>query len=447
MHKHSLRRMAALGMLALVLQIAVPAAADQHRWSPAEEIEDGDHLVRSQQTWLPAGTAWIPWEGLAEKPDRVDVMAVVKPTAPTKQDAVGILSPSAVLMEAGSGRILYQKNAHERRNPASVTKIMTLIVAFDALRDGKVSKTDKVTISEEAAKQIGTIIFADAGETFTFDDLLLSVAVGSANDAAVAVAEHVSGSVEAFGQAMNTKARALGMHDTEFKNPTGLSAEGHFTSAFDIALMGRYAANQYPELIGLTSIYGADLKVPWRKNGPTFRLWNNNKLLTWFRGADGFKTGWTEAAGYCLAATAVRDNVRMISVVMGSETWKLRNAESAKLLEYGFSNYSAVQVAPKGAKLGAVSVSRGKSPTVDAVPRMMFTVSVAKGEQNKVQKRVELQRRIEAPVQAGQVVGQIVATIDGKEIGRMDLVAGAAVPEANLWETILYHVEQVFTLK
>jgi len=372
---------------------------------------------------------------------------VSAPGQPTPAVPITIKSPSAVLMEARSGRVLYEKESHDRRNPASVTKIMTLIVAFDALRDGKARLDEKVTVSEEAHRQIGTIIFADAGETFTLGQLLESVAVGSANDAAVAVAEHVSGSTEAFVLAMNAKARSLGMADTQFQNPTGLSADGHFTSAYDIALMSRYAALNYPELVRLTSIYGSDLKVPWRRNGPTFRLWNNNKLLTWYQGADGLKTGWTEAAGYCLAATAVRGNVRMISVIMGAENWKLRNAEAAKLLDYGFSNYTSVELAPKGRKQGTVRVGRGKKAMVDAIVPTVFGVSVAKGEQGKVKTEVRLRTRVEAPVPAGMPVGEIVATMDGKELGRVDLVAAEAVPKATVVQMMILQVGRVFSLR
>ncbi len=419
--KGSPTRAIALMVTALLLLSQAPQVrADDHRWSPATELEDGDHQARPAVA--PAAPVAVPEKG----------------------DPVKVTAPSAVLMEARSGRVLYQKNAHERRNPASVTKIMTLIVAFDALRDGKVKQDDKVTISEEAAEQIGTIIFADAAETFTFDELLLSVAVGSANDAAVAVAEHVSGSVDAFVVRMNAKAKELGMNDTQFMNPTGLSADGHMTSAYDIALMSRYAAVNYPELVKLTSIYGADLKVPWRNNGPVFRLWNNNKLLTWYPGADGLKTGWTELAGYCLAATAVRNDVRMISVIMGAESPKVRNAEAARLLEYGFANYTSVELAAAGQKFGPVGVARGKVTKIEVVPKGLFGVSVAKGEQSKVKAEVRLPKRVEAPIAKGQKIGEIVALLDGKEVARMELVASAAVERANLWETVLQHIKGVF---
>ncbi|MFZ5817427.1 MAG: D-alanyl-D-alanine carboxypeptidase family protein [Bacillota bacterium] len=441
MRRSTMRGWAALAAAVLLLSTAAPAFAADHRWAPALGLEDGDQLARPAVATPDAPVDEVKPGGKENSLETASPKAV--PTA----DPVKITSPSAVLMEARSGRVLYQKNAHERRNPASVTKIMTLIVAFDALRDGKVKLDDKVTISEEAAEQIGTIIFADTGETFSFQELLLSVAVGSANDAAVAVAEHVAGSVEAFVQRMNAKARELGMNDTQFMNPTGLSAEGHMTSAYDIALMSRYAALNYPELIKLTAIYGADLQVPWRKNGPIFRLWNNNKLLTWYQGADGLKTGWTELAGYCLAATAVRNDVRMISVIMGAESPKVRNAEAARLLDYGFANYTSVEVAPANKRFGPIQVARGKLSKVELVPRTAFGVSVAKGEQDKVKVEVKLPRRVTAPLTQFQPVGEIIATLDGKPIGRMELVTPVAIEEANLWEMILQHMKGVFTLR
>ena len=436
MNRFTIRGLAAAGAMALLLSAVAPAHAD-----------DGHILALAQMPATQAGLIRDPNEGgTAPAQPATETKKGAGSTAPT-DIPVAVKSPSAVLMEARSGRVIVQKNAHERRNPASVTKIMTLIVAFDALRDGKVKMEDKVTISDEAAKQVGTIIFADTGETFTLSELLKSVAVGSANDAAVAVGEHVSGSTEAFVQAMNAKAKELGMHDTQFQNTTGLSADGHFTSAFDIALMSRYAALNYPELMRLTSIYGADLQVPWRRNGPTFRLWNNNKLLTWYPGADGLKTGWTEAAGYCLAATAVKGDVRMISVIMGAESWKIRNAEAAKLLDYGFSNYTSVTLAPKGQAVGLVSVSRGKLPKVEAIPQTLFAVGVAKGEKGKVKTEVRLKKGVTAPVEAGQVLGEIIATMDGKEIARMDLVASVAVPRANFWENLVGQARRIFSLQ
>lgn len=429
MQRNIVRCLAALLCAALAWSAARPAAG-MERWPPAIGVEDGDHLFQNTPT---AGDLEEAEEASAAAPDAA------------KDSPVKLTSPSAVLMEALSGKVIYEKNAHERRNPASITKVMTLIVAFDALRDGKVKLKDQVTISEEAKRQPGTTIFADVGETFTLEELLLSVAVGSANDAAVAVAEHVAGSAEAFAVLMNKKAKELGMNNTHFVNPTGLSAEGHLTTAYDIALMSRYAVLNYPELVKLTSIYGAELNVPWRRNGPKFQLWNNNKLLTWYKGADGLKTGWTQAAGYCLAATALQDGTRMIAVVMGSESAKQRNIEVARLLDYGFANYTSVEIAPAGKKFGPVRVARGAVPAIEPVPRSAFGVSVPKGSQDKVKWEVKLPRQVAAPVTQGQVIGQIVATLGEEEVARMDLVAPEAVGKANLWQSVVHTVRGIFS--
>ncbi|MFO7273590.1 MAG: D-alanyl-D-alanine carboxypeptidase family protein [Bacillota bacterium] len=429
MWRTPMRCWAALLCAAVLLTALPPAAQGMERWPPAPDVEDGDRLLQG-------GRAEEPYEPAA---------AAATASESGQADPVKITSPSAVLMEPLSGRVIYQKNAHERRNPASVTKIMTLIIAFDALREGKVSLKDPVTISEEAKRQPGTTIFADVGETFSLEELLLSVAVGSANDAAVAVAEHVAGSVEAFVALMNAKAKELGMNDTHFVNPTGLSAEGHYSTAYDIALMSRYAVLHYPELVKLTAIYGAELNVPWRKNGPKFQLWNNNKLLTWYPGADGLKTGWTQAAGYCLAATAVQNGTRMIAVVMGAESAKQRNIEVARLLDYGFANYTSVEIAPPGKKFGPVRVARGSVAAIEPVPRDAFGVSVPKGSQDRVKWEVRLPKQVAAPIAQGQAVGEIVATLDGQEVGRMALVAPEAVGKANLWQSVVQTMRNVFS--
>lgn len=422
------RRRLAAATLAAFLSLSAPASAvDPDRWAPSAGIEDGAEEgapVAAQVELDPKGKA--------------------APGGP----AIEIKAPSAVLIEAQSGQVLFEKNPHERRNPASVTKIMTLIIAFDAIRAGKAQMEDKITFSHEAAKQIGTIIFADEGETFTLAELLKSIAVGSANDASVAVAEHIGGSHESFVELMNRKAQELGMRDTQFRNSTGLSAEGHFTSAFDIAVMSRYAALHYPELIRLTGIYGDDLQVPWRRNGPIFRLWNNNKLLTWYKGADGLKTGWTEAAGYCLAATATKEGVRMISVIMGADSWKDRNAEAAKLLDYGFANYTAVALAPRTQAFGQVQVARGTVPRVEAVPERDFAVSVLKGKQKEVKTEIRMKgARVDAPVKQGQVLGEMVATLDGHEVGKVNLVASQAVDRASLFGTMVYYLGRAFEFR
>lgn len=384
----------------------------------------------SKQEQAPGGPA-------PEPPFSLTRPATKETESGAKADPVKITSPSAILVDAQSGRILYERNSHERRAPASVTKIMTLVIAFDCIRDGKCKLEDKVTISDEAAEQVGTIIFADKGEQFTLKELLLSIAVGSANDASVAVAEHVSGSEQSFVNLMNQRAQELGLRDTQFVNPTGLTAEGHLTSAHDLAMISRYAALHYPELMKLTAIYDAQLDVPWRKNGPKFQLWNNNKLLTWYEGADGMKTGWTQAAGYCLAASAQRGGVRMISVIMGAADPKVRNAEAARLLDWGFANYTVVQVAPAGQSMGQVPILRAGIDRIDAVTPTPFGVSVPKGQKGQISHKVELKERVSAPIKVGDPLGEIIALIDGKEAARSPLVSKVDVPVATYWKSML----------
>ncbi|HLO03395.1 MAG TPA: D-alanyl-D-alanine carboxypeptidase family protein [Symbiobacteriaceae bacterium] len=367
------------------------------------------------------------------------VRPTTKPVTPgtAETDPVKLTSPSAILVDAQSGKVLYERNSHERRAPASVTKVMTLVIAFDCIREGKCKLDDKITISDEAAAQVGTIIFADTGEQFTLRELLLSIAVGSANDASIAVAEHVAGTEQGFVNLMNQRAQDLGLKDTHFANPTGLTADGHLTSAHDLAMISRYASLNYPELMKLTAVYDAKLNVPWRKNGPTFQLWNNNKLLTWYEGADGMKTGWTQAAGYCLAATAQRSGVRMISVVMGAADPKVRNAEAARLLDWGFANYTVVQVAPAGQSVGKVPVMRGEIDQIDAVPTIPFGVSVPKGRKGQISHQVQLKEQVVAPIKAGDPVGEIIALVDGKEAARAPLVAKVDVPVATYWKSVI----------
>ena len=252
---------------------------------------------------------------------------------------------SAILMDAASGQILYEKEAHKELPPASVTKIMTLLVAADAVASGKVKLTDIVTASENASKLGGSQIYLKPGETFTLEQMLIAIAVGSANDACVAVAEHINGTHEAFVEEMNNKALALGLKNTHFVNAYGLPAEGHYTSAYDLAVISKEALN-YPLVRKLSSMKEYDLR------DGKFKLWNSNKLLWWYPGADGFKTGWTNEAKYCLASTVERNGLRLICVVMGVPQVGGHFAESMKIYNYGFAKYEFKLFAPVAQSLG-----------------------------------------------------------------------------------------------
>lgn len=365
--------------------------------------------------------------------------ASTAPPAPALQ----LKSPSAVVMAEGSDQVIFAKEPHQRRHPASVTKVMTLIVAMDAIKQGKMKLADTVTISAAAASLGGTQAFLEMGETVTVADLLKAIAVGSANDGAVAIAEHVAGSHEGFVEMMNVKARELGMADSQFRNATGLDADGHFTSAYDVALMSRYLVSQHPEVLRLTSIY-LDA-MPHVGRNPT-ELLNRNRLVRFYQGADGLKTGWTESAGYSVSATAKRGGTRIVAVILGAPDANVRQEEVWKLLDFGFAQYASVTLAEPNASFGLVSVYRGREERVTAVPPRLFVVSVPKADRNKVQLRTELFPVVEAPVAKGQVVGKAVAVVEGRPVATLDLVAAAAVERLRFWEALMRSTGRSFSL-
>lgn len=344
---------------------------------------------------------------------------------------------SAILMEASSGQILYEKEMHKRLPPASVTKLMTLLVAVEAVESGRVKLTDKVTASENAWKLGGSQIYLEPGETFSLEEMLIAISAGSANDACVAVAEHISGSQEAFVEEMNNKAKELGLKDTHFVNPYGLPAEGHYTSAYDLAIIGRYAL-RYPLLTKLTSIKEYDLR------GGKFKLWNTNKLLWWYEGADGFKTGWTNEAHYCLASTVERSGFRLIAVVMGVPQPRGHFAESMKLFNMGFAKYQFKQFAPANSRQGVVAVTKGDELSVDAVTSGKFGVVTEKGKDKDYWVEAKLAGSIAAPVQKGQKLGELVLYKGKTAVGKTDLVAAKTVAKASIVKQTKRVFDKVF---
>lgn len=358
------------------------------------------------------------------------------PGSAAPADPLALQSAAAVLMDAGSGRLLYAKSEHERRSPASITKLMTMLLVYEALQAGRVKWDDPVVTSSHAVSMGGTQIYLEDGETLPLKDMLKAVAIASANDASVALAEHIAGSHEQFVTLMNARAQAIGMNDTQFRNATGLDADGHFSSAFDIALLSRHLVLYHPEALEMTRIYQDKLNLPHRRKDKVFALDNRNKLVLFYKGADGLKTGFTGTSGYCLAATALREGTRLVAVVMGSPDPKVRQAETIKLLNHGFANYRTVVLAQGGKAVAQVQVRRGRQTRVEAIPRATFGVSVAKGEEGKVVMRVDTKSDLQAPVALGSVVGQLVALLDGRELGRMDLLAAAAVARATPWTSI-----------
>lgn len=345
---------------------------------------------------------------------------------------LGLSSKSAILMEEGTGTILYEKNSHEALPPASVTKVMTLLLIYEAERDGKFQWQDMVQVSEHAASMGGSQVYLEEGERQTAADLTKCIAIASANDAAVCMAEFIGGTEEAFVQKMNEKAKELGMEDTYFVNACGLDTEGHLTSAYDIAVMSRALMKEFPEIQEYTTTWQDSITHETRKGTQEFGLTNTNKLIKWYDGATGLKTGSTGNALYCLSGTAERDDMSLIAVVMAAPDYKVRFQEVMRLLDYGFANYAVEKGREKGYAMGEVPVEKGMEQTVEAVVSEEISVLVPKGKESQWESKTELLPAVEAPVAAGTKIGELVYLRDGEEVGRVELTAGKNVEKATI---------------
>ena len=328
-----------------------------------------------------------------------------------------LTSRAALLMEKTTGQILFAQNEHEKLEPASVTKIMTLLLTMDAIDSGALAYDDVVTVSANAAGMGGSQVFLAEGEQITVEELLKCVCVSSGNDAAVALAEKVAGVTELFVEQMNNRARGLGMDDTHFVNPTGLTAEGHVTSAHDIALMSRELLTKHPDIRRFATIWTDSIR-----NG-TFDLANTNKLIRWYDGATGLKTGYTASAGYCISATAEREGMELIAVVMKGETADKRNADAKALLNYGFSAYALVSAAPEE-PLPALPVTMGETDSVSlTLPPDALTAVVEKGQAASLERRIDLPESLPAPVRQGQQVGTLTLCSGDTELMMVPILA------------------------
>ena len=343
---------------------------------------------------------------------------------PTTADAVELplTSRAALLMEKTTGQILFAQNEHEALEPASVTKIMTLLLTMDAIDSGALSYDDVVTVSANAAGMGGSQVFLAEGEKITVEELLKSVCVSSGNDAAVALAEKVSGVTELFVEQMNNRAKGLGMDDTHFVNCTGLTAKGHVTSAYDIALMSRELLTRHPDIRRFTTIWTDTIR------GGAFGLANTNKLIRFYDGATGLKTGYTTSAGYCISATAEREGMELIAVIMKGETADKRNTDAKALLNYGFSTYALVSAAPEE-PLPALPVSMGQAEQVSlTLPEEGVTALVEKGRVSALERRVDLPSSLTAPVAAGQTVGTLTLLDGETEVLTVPILAAEDAP-------------------
>ena len=358
--------------------------------------------------------------------------------AELKKAELDIQAKSAVLIDANTGMILYELNKDLPLPPASVTKVMTLLLIFEAINDGKLHYDDILTVSENASSMGGSQVYLEPGESMSVDELLKCVIIASANDAALTLAEHVTGSEEEFVSLMNIKARELGMNNTHFENVTGLDDDviNHLTTAYDIALMSK-------ELIKYSKV--SEYATIWMdtiRNGE-FGLTNTNRLVRFYRGITGLKTGSTSKAGFCVSATAKRNGLELIAVIMGAESSDIRNACATKLLDYGFANYSIYQNA--GKSLGKIKVLCGTSDNVE-IRFDSYCSLVKKGAENKITYDFKIDECISAPVKSGTVVGYVNYYLDGEIIGKSDIYCIENIDKMSFWECFIRILEN-FILK
>ncbi|NLS40206.1 D-alanyl-D-alanine carboxypeptidase [Bacillus subtilis] len=353
------------------------------------------------------------------------MLLTIAPSAFAKQDGkrtseLAHEAKSAVLIERDTGKVLYNKNSNERLAPASMTKIMTMLLIMEALDKGKIKMSDKVRTSEHAASMGGSQIFLEPGEEMTVKEMLKGIAIASGNDASVAMAEFISGSEEEFVQKMNKKAKELGLKNTSFKNPTGLTEEGHYSSAYDMAIMAKELL-KYESITKFTGTYEDYLRENTDKK---FWLVNTNRLIKFYPGVDGVKTGYTGEAKYCLTASAKNGNMRAIAVVFGASTPKERNAQVTKMLDFAFSQYETHPLYKRNETVAKIKVKKGKQKLIELTTSEPISILTKKGEDmNNVKKEIKMKDNISAPIQKGQELGTLVLKKDGEVLAESPVAA------------------------
>ena len=346
---------------------------------------------------------------------------------------------SALLMDVATGTILYEQNSHEALAPASVTKVMTMLLIMEAIDSGKIGWSDAVTVSEAAAAKGGSQVFLKVGETMTVEDMVKSIAVSSANDCTCAMAEHLAGSEAAFVENMNARAKELGMEDTNFVNCTGLDdgedAANHRTSAHDIAVMSRELLKNHPDITRFTTIWMDTIR------GGEFGLSNTNKMVRFYNGCTGLKTGFTRGAGYCLSASAEREGLQLIAVVMGCETSQKRFAACKSMLDYGFANFALIE--PELPEISSVPVKLGVSDSVNAVPASDGKMLIDKGQKSSVTTEVQLDEDVTAPVSKGQRLGTMTVKAGEQILAEIPMVAEDGVEKITWWQMYLRLLKKI----
>lgn len=355
------------------------------------------------------------------------------------EDGINVDAKSALLIEPTSGKILYEKNSDEKFAPASVTKIMTMLLTMEAIDSGKISLNDKVTCSENAKKMGGSTMLLDTGEVRTIEELLKGVAIASGNDAAVALAEYLNGTEDAFVETMNKRAQELGMTNTTFKNCNGLPKEGHLSTARDIAIMSLELL-KHPTILKYTGTY---METISEGRLSPIELVNHNKLVRFFEGCDGLKTGYTEEAKYCISTTATRNGVRMLSVIMGAPTYKIRNRDAGMLLNFGFSKFEGKKILAKDEDVENVYLSKNTDKFFIAKAKNDLIAIIPKGENKEVEKKIVIDN-IKKEYKAGDIVGKCEAYIGEDKIGEIDLYSDRDVKIGGIFENFKFNMKNMF---
>ncbi|MBU3180443.1 D-alanyl-D-alanine carboxypeptidase family protein [Clostridium psychrophilum] len=357
------------------------------------------------------------------------------------KDNKGIVvdAKSALLMEPSSGKIIYEKNAHERFSPASVTKIMTMLLAMEDIDSGKIKLQDKITVSENSKKMGGSSMILDTGEVRTVEEILKGIAIASGNDAAVAMAEYLGGSESGFVNMMNQKAKSLNMKDTNFKNCTGLPAEGHYSSAYDISIMSRELL-KHSKILKYSSTYMETISEG--RKAP-IGLVNHNKLVRFFKGCDGLKTGFTNEAKYCISATAKQNNVRMLAIVMGSPTYKIRNNDASMLMNYGFSKFETKKVVLKDQELEKIGLNKNGDKYLIAKAQKDFLITIERGKKNNITKKFVIKQNLKE-YKKDQVIGFCEIYNDNKLCGKINVYSDRNIKKSRVWDNFKDNFLELF---
>lgn len=359
--------------------------------------------------------------------------------AKVQGENINVEAKSAILMEAGSGKIVFEKNPHEKFAPASVTKIMTMLLAMEAVDSGKIKLTDKVTASENAKKMGGSTMLLDTGEIRTVEEILKGIAIASGNDAAVAMAEYLAGTEDAFVKLMNDRAQELGMKNTTFKNSTGLPSEGHLSTAYDIALMSKELL-KHTQVLKYTGTYMETISEG-RKS--PIGLVNHNKLVRFFKGCDGLKTGFTDEAKYCISATAVRDGVRVLTVIMGAPTYKIRNRDASMLMNFGFSKFESKKVLSKDEDVEKIVLNKQGDKFFMAKAKEDLSITIDKGDEKSITKKIVITNE-QKSYKKGDVIGYCEFFLKDVKVGTVDIYCDRDVKKSGILNNMKDNLKGLF---